>query len=560
MNSPAYFLYLNTDNKDIIKKTAGLNNSGKLFLFSEKKSDKIYEYIFNESIINKFEDFGLEDYKAFFSGKRKYCEHSLISFAYYSDKKVYCYTDKFGVITYYYYNKNGDTIISNNSVLIAYLVNDEYSIESIYDALIFMKPYGNRTWFKNIYCLKPGEKLIYNSSDKSVNVRNYYSMYRELLEESNENYVDVFKDFFNLYGSKERENETGISLSGGSDSRAVLAGLLNVNRKFRCYSWGGDKYLELHKISGIVKDFKLNQVVINFKKLKENFDSFVEKGVFSTGGLLTAIHQYYFYGNLPRGINQFEGYLGSEFVKGELSDGMVTNIYTDIVKFDYSLKDDFVKYFPFFNENIKKDFIEYIYDNHSDIFVNVNSEKGKEKFRKYLFDFIPSKIFGGLIPQGLAQGLNYYLPYFSPHFLKSLFSSGYGIKNHISLRKDFPGKIKIIKAQAEIVKALNPALYKSLLDRNIRYAEVNYPDFISNNLMRFRNLKDKIKTRKYDFTGQVDFNDVKEHSVFQNMEMNKYFIDTFGNKSSGNNSLKYISYYFNVFDSVMKKNKINVFL
>ena len=315
--------------------------------------------------------------------------------------------------------------------------------------------------------------------------------------------------------------------------------------------------MKLSKINNLLKEFNFAHSKIDFGDLAQNYDDYTERAFFNTSGLLTAVHQYYYYSKLPLGVSLFEGYLGSEFVKGELSDGMYTDCYYDIVKNNSSVKDSINKHFIQLDIKTRDRFSNYINEMYGNTFKNVDSEAGKVEFQKYLVEFIPSKVFGGIINHGLSLGIKYYLPYFSPIFLKNLFKAGYGIKNNISVRSDHPGGIKIIEAHAKIVEKLNKKLYNTLLDRNVKYSEYNYPDFLSKSLRSTRNTIDRIRIKKYKVTAQVDYQNIKQKSALVKMGLNGYMKSNFGAESIKNSFIEYVSFYLNVMDFTLNKNNFS---
>jgi hypothetical protein len=403
--------------------------------------------------------------------------------------------------------------------------------------------------------------LTFDLNENKIYVNRNNNPY-DLLFNTNEpdnNYVDSFIEYFNNFKQSDVSNNTGISLSGGSDSRTVLSGLMYTGKYFETYSWGGSEYLETYKIKKLADKLSLKNTLIEYEELAAYYDKYLAQGVFLTNGMLTAVHQYYYYTKLPENINLFEGYLGSEFVKGELSDGMIKQVYYDIVKNNLTLTESLDKHLGDLGGDMKKRMSEYIGNTFGDSFENVDTDTGKRKFQEYLIEFIPSRVFSGIINHGIALGVNYYLPFFSPEILRKLFNAGYGIKNNISLRKDFPGTEKIIEVQSKIVKKINPDIFSSLLDRNVKFSEYNLPLFISGNLRKYRNYKDKQKIKKLPVTEQVDYKNIAKNSDFNKMEINNYIKDTFKIQNCDNKYIRYVSLYLNIMDNILQNNFNNLF-
>lgn len=554
-----------------------IKNPGYLFIFTDKPDNytelKNLPSIFYLKIKKKSENKNLKIYTGKKSGDSLLFEglinkfnghdnkHTLRSYAEFDSDKLICQSDMLGVQTHYYYHSNNTTIISNNILLIAYLIKDDYSFQSVAEALMFKKPRRSNTWFKNIKCLRAGDILTFDIQENKLKISNNNDLYNFLFNAvtDNKDYIDYFIDYFDRFRKSGIEDNIGLSLSAGSDSRTVLSGLMYTGKEFSTYSWGGSEYLETFKIKKIVNKLSLKNKIIDYKDLADNYDSYLREGIFLTSGLLTAVHQYYYYSRLPENINLFEGYLGSEFVKGELSDGMFTEIYSDIVKNNLTLKEAFNKHFPDLEDDIKNNITEYLSDTFTDSFKDINTDAGKSKFQEYLVEFIPSRVFGGLINHGTALGINYYLPFFSPVNIANIFNAGYGIKKNISLRNDFPGSLNIIEVQSKIVKKLNPDIYMSLLDRNVKFSEYRYPLFLLKNLRKYRNFKDKQRIKKLPVTEQVDYKNIRKNSKYNTVLSNDFLKANFRIQNSENKYVKFVSAYFNIMDDILKNNFSGLF-
>lgn len=488
---------------------------------------------------------------------KNYEEHSLISRAEFDvmNNLFSCFTDKFGVQNHYYYYNSETFLCSNNIFYIYYIVKPEISIYSIYDAILFRKPYGKNTWFNDISCLKYGEMLDYKVSNHEINSKIYFDTFNYLMTSNDNNYIDTFIDFFEKYKGIYPDENNILALSAGSDSRLILAALINKKINFETFSFGGTDYLETYKIKKFCKKFGIKNTLIDFNELFENYDNYLGKAVFYTNGLAPSVNYYYFYSKLPDNKNLFQGYWGSEFVKGELSDGMFTNFYYDIIKNGVNLDNAVEKYLPNVDDNIKKDMKSYFLNTYNYLLNHtVDTENGKIAFQRYLLEFLPSKIFSGVVVGGLAFNRNLYLPYFSPIFLRNLFGAGLGIKNHLSIRNDYPGGSKIIQTQAKIVKLLDKRIYNSLLDRNITYAESFLPLWTIKLLKIYRNFIDKNLIKRYPITKQFDDSEGRKISKYFSKPLHEKLSFIASDKSETSNEyLNYVSVYLNIFDDIINK-------
>ena len=240
----AGYLFLVSKSSDLIRRgddlkifldlTSSTGKHNQNIIVGRSKSAGNQNILFN-SIINDF------------NYKNSENEHSLYSSASYENGIFKCKTDIYGVQSHYYYKEKETFIASNNLIYIAYLTGEKYSEESIFDALVFKKPRRERTWFKNIKCLTPGESLTYSQNENALTKNKSKELYETLFSHDKNDFIEVFTDFFTKFKATGTETNIGLSLSAGADSRAVLAGLLSTGKKFTAYSWGGQNYFETFK-------------------------------------------------------------------------------------------------------------------------------------------------------------------------------------------------------------------------------------------------------------------------------------------------------------------------
>lgn len=431
--------------------------------------------------------------------------HSLASFFFLKgDDKICCNTDFMGLFTHYYYHNSGNIIISDNLSIIANLTEASFSIEGIYDSILFKKPFGQNTWYKNIFCLTAGTILEYDLKDNTL-YKGRGTDFDELLAGNNYDIADTFTE---LFKADPMTNPTALSISAGSDSRSILAGLKYAERKFKAYSWGGDDYMETRKIEKLVKQFNLDWEPLYFKKLQADFMNYHFNSIYFSSGLIPAVHHFYYFSCLPEEISLFEGYGGSEFIKGEHSDGMYTDLFKDIIKNRKTLSTALLENLNGIQNQLKVNICEYLGDKYGEYLHFIDTEKGKKSFQQYLLAFLPSKIFSGIFKSSDCFGHKLTEPYFSPKILASIFAKGMGIKRNLSLRKDFSGIARALKPQSLIVRKISPELYHSLLDRNIRYSEWNLPFVYP--LRKIRQKVDMLNYRHFPVKAQVDYKSFRQ--------------------------------------------------
>lgn len=531
------YIFISTNLDSIFQKSKDLLSPRYKYTDLEvkgKKNNRIYYLnnlgngIYYAIAINRIKNDLLED-KIYQLEKNEVAdfknEHTLQSFAWVKDdREFYCNSDYLGVFTHYYYFDNENFIASDNLVIIAKLINARFSIDGVFDAILFKKPFGANTWYENIFCLIAGTMLKYDLSNSEI-AKYGGTNFIDLLTGNKDDFAGIFEEIFSKFSEG---SDILLSLSAGSDSRTVLAGLLNARVPFKAFSWGGKSYLESKKIQDLISKFKIDWRIIDFDKLQEDYFNYYYRSIFLSNGLIPAVHHFYYRSCLPRNAILYEGYGGSEFIKGEHSDGMYSDILKSIIKDKISLKNSLVKFMPELNVSFINKINEYLQDNYNYYFNDIDTNEGMESFQLYLFNFLPSKIFGGIFKPSDNFGLKLIEPYFSPKILASFFGNGLGIKENLSLRRDFPGSIRSIKPQAHLLKRLNSIIYSSMLDRNIKYSEWNYPGILIYPIQKIRQQIDKIFFHKYKIRSQVDYGNFAKHrEVINTYNEIRYFLPDF---------------------------------
>jgi asparagine synthetase B (glutamine-hydrolysing) len=493
------------------------------------------------SAINDLGDYNLKGSEAEFLSST---HDSILVKAVLSENRAVFKADHLGLMPLYYYHDAHTTIVSNNVFLVNLFLSKTFSADSLYDALLYKKPRFERTWFADIYRLKPDETLALNLPTNTV-VKSGGGYAFDLLEkESKLNLVEEYKSFFarSLRGVSVDTPEAELSLSSGSDSRTVLSGLLYSGVKFKSKSWGEPYYRETKLIREFAQKFGLDWQLIGFDDFAANLERYDREAFLYSSGDAPSSHIYYFNSHHTQGAKVFQGYGGSELFKGELSDGMLNDIYSDIIINNLSLEASVEKHFAGLESVVRNGLTAYYQREFGSCFIDVNTDKGKRKMQEFLLEFIPGRIFSGAFATGLACKLDLYEPFFSRKVLKALYSEGGGIVSRISVRKDFPGSVQSISYQAKLVKALAPQLYKSKLDRGSSFSSTERSPIAGKLEKKLSSLNHHLLARKGFFSGQVDY---KKINQLRKAEMlNPFIAETLKVSSLQNPFIEYLNYYY----------------
>lgn len=242
-------------------------------------------------------------------------------------KKIKLISDRYGMRVLYWYFKEG--FFAWGSSVKAILGIDEIDKkldQSSYDCFMDLGYLmGEHTWFEYIKLIKPATILEYDIAQNHVK-QAYYWMWSDI-KPSNLSFdeaVDKLGDLF-IQAVNKRFNpneKIGISLSGGLDSRAILAAVnhLYPDHKGYAYTFGTPNCDDLkiaRKVIENVNSWKYDQ----FYFLAKNWFYPRLKKVWDSDGMLSIMHMHgsEFLEEISRNIDiNLNGYAGDAVCGGSL--------------------------------------------------------------------------------------------------------------------------------------------------------------------------------------------------------------------------------------------------
>lgn len=441
---------------------------------------------------------------------------TILSLAALVDDYFIAKTDFWGVFHHYYFYDKDTFICSNNIFAIAEIIDAQISETSLYEYLFFLSPIGRNTWYENIYVLKPETALRFHLKSDSLIISNAINQYEEICKMKTDSKYDVetiFSDFFESAKISLKKGKAIISLSAGSDSRSVLAGLRSKNMLVKAVSFGSRNLYETSFINKMCHDLNIINDVYYFEDLLVNYEELFIGGMARTNGLLNPFRVHYpsFYKSVQGDADAiFEGILGSEFVKGEIALGAMTSIYHRCVIKGERIRDTILRSFNCIENAKKAKMITYIENKYEDCLTPISSQKGKENYMNFALEFIPSRIFSPLITLADENFKTYY-PFLSKNILASVFAN-YGLPHYNTLTNDKLGSIKTLIPQSKMIKNIDKQLYSYKLDRMISLKEAEQlPVYLSKLLRKFYLMRKKIDMMK-KIPGQVEIDQLISHS------------------------------------------------
>lgn len=240
------------------------------------------------------------------------------------NKSYYIYNDIQGLNKFFIYEDYENIIISNNLDFITKNFNAEISLENIITFYIFNHFINGYTIFKNVMFSHPATKITLNSDSFKYeyywNVINLFN--NKISNISLEEIAFFWKELIYKYIVFLKPKEVSLTLTGGIDSRMVLAALLSKNINLNTFSFGNPNSLDV-----IISKLITEALSIKFNNYNVDnpsefwFQKYSEK-IISYGNSLINIHRAHRLDSIekekynnPNSEVLFTGLVGGEYLK-----------------------------------------------------------------------------------------------------------------------------------------------------------------------------------------------------------------------------------------------------
>lgn len=250
------------------------------------------------------------------------------------DKKsdlVHLISDRYGLRHLYY-------TIYNNSLYFSSEVKGflgiegfipEIDLKTLDSFLSLGYPLENRTWFKDVSLLPTGNILTWNLKETKVYCKKYWwwdDIKQNNLDLKEEDIIEEMGYLFKRAIKKRSLNKVGITLSGGLDSRAILAAVDSPSKDFEAITFGLRNCEDVRIAKRAAKIKGVNHTVYELNEKNWIFNKF--KSVWIVDGQLDISHMHgtnslsKFRGNMEYNLNGYAGDLimGGSFLKGNMLD------------------------------------------------------------------------------------------------------------------------------------------------------------------------------------------------------------------------------------------------
>lgn len=356
-----------------------------------------------EVIIYAYKEYGIECLKEF---------NGMFAFCIYDKKKhlLFLARDRIGVKPLYYYIKDGKFLFASEiKALLKSNIDVKLNERALADYFAFQNILDNKTLFKDIRLLMPGEFMLYDINKKILSVKKYWDVVFKYNDGSKERvgsedidyYINKFKTLLNDSVQRHMISDVplGSYLSGGFDSSSVTATAAILekekNKKIRLNTFTAkykeSQYNETECSSALAKKYNAikNDVVIR----PEDFLMGINKLVYHLDEPkvgLPAISGYYVAKRASKDVTVvLTGHAGDELFLGypvykafylkSLIRKNPLNIFKGLSMFRFSEmpRAAYYLFFPFFDPETKHG-----------IFIMFNKRQRKKLFHREFYEKI----------------------------------------------------------------------------------------------------------------------------------------------------------------------------
>ena len=464
------------------------------------------------------------------------------------------YSDHHGVVKHFIYDQDSSFIITSKLEQITTEVKCTVKPENVALQALFNHYINGFTFLNEVNYNLPGS--IISFSDNQIKSATYYNPSELLgLKETKINFNDFaekFKNIIKQYDQLLDHKKVSMTLTGGKDSRTILAALLNNRIKPFTFTYGAKESSDVYYARKIAKSINLEYKNYNPKHLNSEWFSKLSEEIIQQGQSLVNIHRAHRVDTIKQ-LQKDEskeqlflgGYMGGELMMGVYYDNL---IITDFIKdwlFSNEPKAELIKKHlqkRFFNlRNLDLTYIESYC--RSLPFLNQPTVQINEFYLQFhvaahAHHLADISIFMNYINYPVAIFLDI-------DFLKLLFSSPYHFLNQNNASKNPFKRLKMFELNMNLQHILAPELSKFHFAKKGTY---NTKEFLGNNITMLMKRAFRYYFSKKEFSSnfpmdnwlkefsEASFNDLSNNNINAIYKIPEAKRDFDKNKYSSNES------------------------
>lgn len=238
------------------------------------------------------------------------------------------YSDHFAIMKFFIWSSGDSIIISDSMKAIANSVSLVPSPENMAIYALTYHFTGGKTLFKDVIHNEPGQVISFK--DGKLSFSHYWKPENLLsLPKQRLPIVSISESLLQAVslGLKQtNENRISLSLTGGADTRNLLALFLSQGLKPHLYTYGNPLSADCIKASAIAKGLGLDHSIYDIQMDEHTFESYSRRIVQLSGGL-ASIHRVHRLMSVKYekkfADSMFLGTLGGEYIKGVSEDDYI---------------------------------------------------------------------------------------------------------------------------------------------------------------------------------------------------------------------------------------------
>lgn len=242
--------------------------------------------------------------------------------------EFHLFGDHFGIKKFFIWQKNSEFIISNDLKSISKRVELKPSNRNIAIYALTYHFTGGTTLFENVTHNMPAQQIDWHNNQ--LNKSTYWKPEDLLNLNKTDIPIEEISKSLSEAVQKGLDNinldKISLSLTGGADTRNLLAIFLNKGIKPHLYTYGNPKSADCQKASAIAKGLKLEHSIHDIKMDVTTFENYAKKITRLSGGIASIhrVHRIIAVENEGEFANyMFLGTLGGEYVKGVSEDDYI---------------------------------------------------------------------------------------------------------------------------------------------------------------------------------------------------------------------------------------------
>jgi len=382
------------------------------------------------------------------------------------------YNDIFGFYHLFCIHNDNDIIVSSDFKFLLNSASRKIDNYALFDILLFNYTLFDRTLIKDIRRLMGGSELIIRENDCYLNVK--YNFAEKYILPDRLHYLSPNDLGDILVGniSKELDKQLDIQLTmtGGFDSRALLAACSNMGLNFSTFTFGQKGNIEIettkpfiNKYSKEHKIFELDNKFIN--NLPGILKEFIE--VNKDNPTILDLPQYSFIKNQLPSLNIITGFMGGEIMAGQSVGAQVTftDFAAEMIKaqnvndlsglFDYKIS---------ITNIFNPEQINEIKDNYLNTLKPYFHQCHNLNLLRFLINEKYSKFFG-TVNKVFKNHSNLIIPFMNVDYLRMLLSSEFSFLKKPPFKQNPLRNLKYKISYAKMIKYLKPELGTTKFDR-----------------------------------------------------------------------------------------------